>query len=170
MLNESEIYLSIKKWLKENEWVILGGEPPGGTNDIPLLELKDIDYMGKGSKGSKKIDVISYQNGFFLLLELKSRFSYSDVRKLNEIVGDKNWRLAFIMALREKRVFENSGITLPSESLYIDTTRYYIKSVGFNYTGKVGPRDFVTFLVSRDKVEVVLGTRISGEVRQIFST
>lgn len=168
ILDETEIYLLMKRWLKDNGWIVLGGEPPGGTNDIPLIELKDIDYTKKGSKGSKKIDVVGHKQGYFLLLELKALFSYSDIKKLNQITGETKWRAAFIRALKERSIFNDLQIQPEMESEYIATSKYYVKSVGFNYTGKTGPEDFLTFLLSDNKVKMIIGKRVKIEVKRLF--
>lgn len=168
MLDETQIYILMKEWFKDNGWIVLGGEPPGGTNDIPLIELKDIDHAGKGSKGSKKIDLVGYKQGYFLLLELKPTISYSDVKKLNQITSEAKWRATFIRVLKERGIFEDLHIPPKRTIEYIVTGKYYIKSVGFNYTGKLGPQDFLTFLFFDNRIKTIIGRKVGSEVRQLF--
>ena len=48
-------------------------KPPHGTDHI-VFEMHDSDYVGKGSKGSKKIDLLAYKKHYFLLIELKGKY------------------------------------------------------------------------------------------------
>jgi hypothetical protein len=169
MLEETEIYVRMKGWLHNNHWKIIGGEPPGGTNDIPVIELKNPLYLKKGSKGSKKIDLIAFKQGYFLFLELKPVFSYQDIKKLNEVCGEKKWRISFMKALVERKIHEELNIRPEIEANYVDSDEYYVKAVGFNDTGKLGPHDFVTFLVSENEVRVVFGNKLKNEIRQLFT-
>ena len=41
MIEENLIFQILKKYLREQNWIILGGEPPGGTNHIPVIEVRD---------------------------------------------------------------------------------------------------------------------------------
>src|SRR3989344_1915664 len=82
MVSETQIYLTLKKYLPEKGWILVGGEPPDGTNSMPRIELKDDTHLVKGSKGSKKIDLLFFKEGYFLLLELKEMYNFSDVKKL----------------------------------------------------------------------------------------
>jgi hypothetical protein len=79
MIEENFIYQILKKYLREQNWIILGGEPPAGTNHIPVIEVRDPLNFKKGSKGSKKIDLVAFKSSFFLLLELKPSYSYYDI-------------------------------------------------------------------------------------------
>lgn len=169
MLDETQIYILMKRWLQDNNWKILGGEPPGGTNDIPLIELKDVSYTKKGSKGSRKIDFVAYKQGYFLFLELKTIFSYSDIKKLNEVIGETKWHHAFIRTLKEKNIYKELRISTEMEIKYATSDKYYIKAVGFNDTGKLGPQDFVTFLLSDNRVKVIIGTKLKNQIRQLLS-
>ena len=36
MVSETEIYLKLKKELPKKGWILIGGEPPDGTNSMPL--------------------------------------------------------------------------------------------------------------------------------------
>lgn len=168
MLNETVIYILMKEWLQKNYWKVLGGQPPGGTNDIPLIELKDPSYIRKGSRGSKKIDLVAYKKGYFMLLELKPKPSNSDVRKLNEVVGESKWRAAFLKALKEKRIYDTLCISIELEPEYVESDKYYVKAVGWNNLGKLGPQDFVTFLLSHNRVEVVIGPKLNNTIRQLI--
>jgi hypothetical protein len=50
---ENVVYKKLKKYLQQQSWIILGGEPPGGTNHIPVIEVRDSLNFEKGSKGRR---------------------------------------------------------------------------------------------------------------------
>ena len=163
MLTESEIYIKFKKHLRSLGWNILGGEPPGGTDfELPVIEMKG-SALGS-SLGSKKIDLICFKDNFFLLLELKKIFAESDITKLNDICGSEIWRKEFLHALEEKH-------RLPpnlQEENYTDDDELLIKALSFNDTGKKGPEDFITFLVSNNNIQAHFGANITENIRNLF--
>lgn len=110
MLSEPEIYVYAKRFLRRCGWTLVGGEPPGGTDALPRIEAKDPEFEKKGSRGSKKVDLIAYRNGRLLLLELKPAFDRSDVVKLDALVGDRKWRLAFWNACVERNALQRAGV------------------------------------------------------------
>ena len=167
MPNENEVYQLLKHHIEKLGWNVLGGEPPGGTNHIPVIELKDPENREKGSKGSKKIDLIGFKNGFFLLLELKEQYSKTDVEKLNEIVESKKWREAFLNALEDKKIITKNKLQI-SKSQYIDSKDFLIKSLGFTNSDKFGPDDFITFHVSKDKICIHFGKNIDEKIKKLF--
>lgn len=162
-LSETEVYLALKKYLDGKGWEILGGQPPGGTNSIPLIELKDHEYKGKGSKGSKKVDLIAFKRPYFLLIELKAFRSESDIAKLREITRSASWRRAFVEALAEKRRLPGALDREP----YMDSDRFLVKALGFNQGEAPGPEDFVTFLVG-DRISIHIGTGIPDQPRSLL--
>jgi hypothetical protein len=166
MVSETEIYLKLKKGLPERGWILIGGEPPDGTNSMPRIELKDSSNLSKGSKGSKKIDLVFFKNGFFLLLELKENYDYSDVKKLNEIVQEEKWRKAFMTALKEKRALELKSISI-NQQVYIQPNDLLIKAIAYS-EGDVRHEDFVTFIIDKSGTNLHFGSSISENVRQLF--
>ena len=166
MVSETEIYLKLKKELPERGWILIGGEPPDGTNSMPRIELKDYSNLSKGSKGSKKIDLVFFKNGFFLLLELKEKYDYSDVKKLNEIVQKEKWRKAFMIALKEKRALELKNISI-SQQNYIQSNDLLIKAIAYS-EGKAKHDDFVTFVIDKSRTNLHFGSNISENIRELF--
>ena len=43
----------VKEYLQQQSWLILGGEPPEGTNHIPVIEVLDSLNFEKGTKGRR---------------------------------------------------------------------------------------------------------------------
>jgi len=166
MVSETEIYLKLKKELHKKGWILIGGEPPDGTNSMPRIELKDSSNISKGSKGSKKIDLVFFKGGFFLLLELKEEYDYSDVKKLNEIVQDEKWRKAFIIALKEKKALELKNISIDQQN-YIHSNNLLIKAIAYS-EGTAKHDDFVTFIVDKFGTNLHFGSGISENIKQLF--
>ncbi len=166
MVTETQIYLFLKRFLPEKNWILVGGEPPDGTNSMPRIELKDERNLSKGSKGSKKIDLLFFKEGYFLLLELKEKYNASDVEKLNEIVHSEMWRKALIKALKEKKALENKGINI-EESNYILSDRFIIKSIAYS-EGKALPEGFITFVLNENGIKLYFGSKIPESIRELF--
>jgi hypothetical protein len=168
LLTESEIYLRMKEWLTKRNWIILGGEPPGGTNNIPIIEIK-LAVRHKGSYGSKKVDLATFREGFFMLIELKQKYTASDFEKLDLIVGDSTWRTAFLRALREKSLLKKAGINLTyGAQAYIGSTNLFIKAVGFNFEGRLGKPDYITFIPWESSVKPIAGKQIKDNVQKLL--
>src|SRR4051812_5227569 len=112
MIEENLVYQILKKYLRQQNWIVLRGEPPGGTNHIPVIEVRDPLNFKKGSKGSKKIDLVAFKSSFFLLLELKPSYSYSDICKLNELLKYPSGRESFLNALLAKGLLKSNNINI----------------------------------------------------------
>lgn len=165
MLTEGKIYIVIKEWLGIHGWSIVGGEPPGGTNVIPRIEIKDPHYTGRGSKGSRKIDLVGFKKGYFLLTEIKPRQSFSDAKKLREIVSRTELRFSFIRALTEKKALPTTALKTEN---YIENSKYLVKSQAFSVPIISPSDDFIFFIVSGSNVIPRFGPAISGDVRSLF--
>ena len=138
----------------ENGWALLGGEPPDGTDNLPRIELKDPNYNGKGSKGSKKIDLVAIKSNYILLLELKKFYSESDIIKLNEIVSKEEWRNALDTALNSKKAFQKAQVSeIPD---FVNNKELLIKAVGLSESHAV-PNDFLLITVRKDEYQVRIG-------------
>jgi hypothetical protein len=166
MLDEGLLYVRVKEWLQQQDWLVVGGEPPGGTDTIPRIEIKDPGKSEKGSRGSKKVDLIGFKGGYFLLVEIKPRYSLSDSEKLEEIVAKRELRVAFVTALSEKRA-------LPAEALATDNytagSKYLLKAQAFNMSIKSPEYDFIFLIVSNSEVKPRFGPLIGQDVRTLFS-
>lgn len=89
-LPEDFIFLSVKEYLREKKWQILGGEPPDGTNDIPRIAIRPREAIGRfHSLGAMKVDLISENRRTILLTEVKPRYSRSDKEKLDKILTER---------------------------------------------------------------------------------
>ena len=71
IVNENIVYFFCKKLLKKSGIHVFAGEPPGGSDELHRVELKHPNFSEKGSKGSRKFDLIAHHKSTFLLIELK---------------------------------------------------------------------------------------------------
>ena len=166
MLSETQIYLKLKDYLPKRGWILIGGEPPDGTNSMPRIEIKDDNNLTKGSKGSKKVDLLFFKEGYLLLLELKDKYNFSDVKKLNEIIETERWRKAFMIALKEKHALELKNITV-NEQDYISSKDKLIRAIAYS-EGKSNHKEFITFIITEEGVGLNFGEDIKEETRQLF--
>ncbi|VVB57469.1 Uncharacterised protein [uncultured archaeon] len=167
MLNEPEIYVRCKEILRKNGWMLLGGEPPDGTDDIPRIELRDPSNQGIGSKGSRKVDLIGYKQNKILLLELKDHFSAADVSKLDSIVSEERWRQALKGALDGKRAFKKAGLEERLSDLALDPEAL-VKALGLPEAHAIKD-DFVLIVVKPEGYELAFG-KLCGTDKDFFES
>jgi hypothetical protein len=65
MIDENRLYQKVKEYLNSNNWIILCGQPARVTDHPPVIDVKDFANQIKGSKGTKKIDVVAFKSGVF---------------------------------------------------------------------------------------------------------
>lgn len=159
MLSEPEIYVYAKLFLNRCGWTLVGGEPPGGTDALPRIEAKDPDLNKKGSRGSKKVDLIAYRDGYILLLELKPTFDRSDVVKLDELVGKQKWRQSFWEACIERNALRRANIPVDSMKPGILSGDRLVKGIGLGKCHDV-PDEYALVVV---KGEQEVTTHIGSE-------
>lgn len=85
-LNETQVFLSIKNHLLSEGWSVIGGQPPSGTDNLPVIEIRDPNFHGKGSKGSYKPDLIAWSEYKLFIIELKPTFNSSDLNKVTQVL------------------------------------------------------------------------------------
>lgn len=90
MTPEDLLYHALKVHLTSSGWKILGGQPPSGTDHIPVIEIKSRIGTTKGSKDSFKPDLIAVRAHQLLILEVKPHHSESDRLKLEAVLDDQS--------------------------------------------------------------------------------
>jgi hypothetical protein len=88
MSEEMDIYIQLKKYLKTEGWTILAGQPPSGTDHLPVIEIKRTHGLAKGSRESFKPDLLALRNEQLMIFELKPTYSQSDYQKLSKVLED----------------------------------------------------------------------------------
>lgn len=112
MTVEMELYISLKKYLKQQGWSLLGGQPPSGTDHLPLIEIKNQIGEAKGSKFSFKPDLVAYLERQILVVEIKPRFSQSDLKKLQEFSSVESRQNAFWSEIQTRDLAAPDGSRL----------------------------------------------------------
>jgi len=156
VLSESEIYVYSKRFLRERGWKLIGGEPPGGSNGLPRVEVKHPEKVVKGSEGSKKVDIIAYREGYLLLLELKSTFDGDDVEKLDELVGEQRWRRSLLEACIERKAFERANISNSTLSERVLSGEALVKGIGLGEYHRVPDEYVLLVLHSASDIDVIV--------------
>lgn len=157
VLSESEMYVYSKRFLRRTGWRLVGGEPPGGSDGLPRVEAKHPEKTAKGSRGSKKVDMIAYRDGWLLLLELKSTFERGDVDKLDELTGESSWRASLLRACEERNALQRAGVQDPDlPSRILDGTAL-VKGIGLGKPHTVPDDYLLMVLKSHDDIAVTLG-------------
>ncbi len=104
-MNEEDVYIKTKKFLLENNWKPLGGDPPKGT-DLPRLEIKKPGKTQSLRKNGESIinDLVFEKNGKILLIENKPSFDRGDVKKLRELTSNREWRISILEAMKSRNL------------------------------------------------------------------
>jgi hypothetical protein len=102
MTIEMTLYIDLKRFLRSHEWEVIGGQPPSGTDHLPVLEMKTHVGAVKGSKESYKPDIVAYKANQLLIVEIKPSYSASDNSKLLSILEEPT-RLETLWAEIETR-------------------------------------------------------------------
>jgi hypothetical protein len=111
-VNEGEVYVAVSRYLRESGWIIIGGQPPAGTDHLPVIEIKDPAHLGKGSKGSFKPDLVAWDGAVLLLVELKPKFSMSDRTKLFRTLEDPRRIRALWREIGQREIRDPEGIRI----------------------------------------------------------
>ena len=131
-MREDEIYIATKKWFKSNHFEIIGGQPPNGSDNIPVIEIKDRFIKEKGSKGAYKPDLIAINNNILVIIECKPLDSKSDEKKLLDIINSEiKKKLLFDELIKRGIVERYKDIEyLNSYEIFKDKLRYCLSHNG----------------------------------------
>ena len=106
MITETFLYIRLKRFLRYAGWQVVGGQPPSGTDHIPVLEIKAGNGVAKGSLGSFKPDLVAFRESTVLVIEIKPRFTKSDVDKVADFMSSKSRQDNFVLELEQRGVLE----------------------------------------------------------------
>lgn len=114
-LREDEVYSLTKKWFLARKAVIVGGQPPNGTDRFPVIEIKSGENLLKGSRGSYKPDLVVKTDTVLVLVECKPEYSPADVNKLLEVMRSPLRRVALYDELVVRGLLPDSKIRQHSD-------------------------------------------------------
>jgi len=115
MLQEDEVYIGAKAFLKANGWTLLGGQPPSGCNHLPVIEIKDPNRVSIGSKGAYKPDLVAHRDGVTMIVECKPDFSKMDEAKLLGILSDAGKRRELYNEMLKRNLFKRHRVQVGQE-------------------------------------------------------
>lgn len=93
-LPEDLVYIRTKRILQSHGFTIIAGQPPRGTDHLPVIEIKAPGGRPKGSGGAYKPDLVALRTPWLLLGECKPEEDLGDIAKLREILGSDERRMA----------------------------------------------------------------------------
>lgn len=148
-LNETQVFILVKNYLVENNWQVIGGQPPSGTDYLPVIEIRDPTYKGKGSKGSYKPDLIAWYDSKLVIIELKPLFNQPDRDKVNKVLNSPE---------RTKSLWESliqRNISLGKFGKIVEVKSNSVVVGGLGYGGiRADHPELWRFFVKDGKVEV----------------
>lgn len=150
MISETSVYLRVKKHLKNNGWSVLAGQPPSGTDHLPVIEIKDDLELGNGSKGSFKPDLVAWKENLLIFIELKPTFNAQDQEKVESVLLSQIRQVALWEELIQRRAKTADGALLSDKRGQSQVVG------GLGYGGPHVKRPHLwTFLVEGEKVREI---------------
>ena len=108
-MREDEVYFYTKEWFKLKGFKIIAGQPPKGSDNIPVLEIKDVNYLDNGSKGSFKPDLVTINSNNIIIIECKPKYDSSDKDKLLSVLFDDNRKFLLYEQLNQRNLLVKSS-------------------------------------------------------------
>src|SRR5690349_13936288 len=92
---EDFIHYSVRKLLKDNNWLLLAGQYPNGSDDeIPSMNIMDPILSRDQSPDHRRHsmnklvpDLVAYKGNHIFIIEMKPKYSLEDERKLIETIS-----------------------------------------------------------------------------------
>lgn len=109
-MREAQVYLRAKALLLRSGWQVIAGQPPRGTDHLPVVEIKDPTNLAKGSRGAFKPDFIASLDTWLLIGECKPIFDLADVFKLAGILSAPHRIAALAAELRGRRILDKDFV------------------------------------------------------------
>lgn len=102
--------MAAKRALKGWGFQLLAGQPPSGCDHLPVVEVKDPERIGIGSKGAYKPDLIAHRAGVFLIVECKPEHDDGDAEKLRGILASPARLKLLYEEIRLRRIFDRHKV------------------------------------------------------------
>jgi hypothetical protein len=132
VVREDEVYFYTKNWMLDSGYLILGGQPPRGTDRFPVIEIRSDAIQEKGSRASFKPDLVVATPNELLVIECKPVFDEQDVIKLDSISRSGVRLKALVDHLRQRRSLERNGhpLAIRSDDYLVEHTKFCIAYSG----------------------------------------
>jgi hypothetical protein len=158
-LNETQVFIAVKSYLLENDWQVVGGQPPSGTDYLPVIEVRDPKFTGKGSKGSYKPDLIAWHDYNLAIIELKPQFNQPDRDKVNEVLKSPER----VQSLWESLIQRNIVLGKYGHISEVKMISRVVGGLGYGGT-RVQHPELWRFFVDNGSVEITSGSYSSGAI------
>jgi hypothetical protein len=130
-MREDEIHYAVRQFLKHEEWTLVAGQYPNGSDDeLPILNVKDPTVARDDSPDPRRHaldkfvpDLVSLKERTVLVVEMKPAYDAGDEQKLTELLSRRFDRL--IRALEELSARTPQLQNIPWRSLR------YVPALGF---------------------------------------
>lgn len=132
MLTEEEVYNGTKRWLTQNGFMVIAGQPAKGVDHLPVIEIK-LTSKKRGSKYAYKPDLVAYKSGKFYIIECKPRFNKGDLEKVNQVLSSTERLVKFYNELKQYNLLKRVGCDYSSET-FCEAVEGMLA-----YSGKWGP-------------------------------
>jgi len=109
-MREDEVYVGTKVWFKNIGFIPLAGQPPNGCDNIPTIEIKEINNREKGSKGSFKPDLVFGNSNYLVLVECKPLDDRLDEIKLLEVLSNKDRQRLLYDEIVQRGIFKRKKL------------------------------------------------------------
>jgi len=148
-MREDTIHYYVRKYLKQNNWKLIAGQYPNGSDDEvppfymvdPLLARDDSPDHRRHSMNKFVPDLLAIKDNYMLIIEMKPNYSLVDEVKLTTMISEKSVDL--ITALKNFNDRNNKLTLTPQEYIFIP-------ALGFNSKSLFTRNDqFCYFLVSK---------------------
>jgi hypothetical protein len=148
-MREDLIHLTVRSFLKNNNWKLIAGQYPNGSDDEvfslcimdPELAKDNSPDPRRHSKNKLVPDLVANKDNLILVLEFKPEYSYDDEQKLTDLLKSRkedfyNYLECFTLQRNIKLEAQTRDIIL-------------IPGLGFSYKSRfIRNSDFVYFLVN----------------------
>jgi len=150
------VHFHVRKELRDRGWKVIAGQYPGGSDDLPSLNVVDptlaIDRSPDPRRHSKNKlvpDLVACCGGLVLLIEMKDAFDRRDETKLLSLLAERRGDL--VVALRALESARPGSLCVAPD----DAT--FVAAIGLPVDSPVAMRDdFAYFFVSENlTVEVI---------------
>ena len=152
-LNETQIFITVRNYFLENDWQVIGGQPPSGTDYLQVIEIRDPSYKGKGSNGAYKPDLIAWHEFNLFIIELKPSFNQPDRDKVNEVLQSPER----VKSLWESLIQRNISVGEFGQISAVQGKSRVVGGLGYGGTTVEHP-ELWRFFVKDGKVEVTPGS------------
>jgi len=133
-MTEDYVHVAMRQYLKDNGWLLIAGEFPGGTDDeLNVLSISDPKVARDNSPAPRQHstgeiipDLVACKDGVILIVEAKPKYSQADKEKLEDLLTTKMDRL---IAALEKFSANKAEFT------HIDYLRVkYVPALAFHHS------------------------------------